>query len=67
MIVLFASAVPDSNTWFVLTTGSLTKTGAAGATVSTVTDNGEEAALVTPETVSVAFSTCIASVKTEVM
>src|ERR1700722_10569796 len=36
--------------------GSLTSTGAAGTWVSTVTENGEDATLVTPETVSAAVT-----------
>ena len=44
--VLFASAVPVNCTWFPLTIESLASTGAFGATVSTVTVNTDDAALV---------------------
>ena len=47
---------------------SLVATGADGACVSTVTDNGDDAALVEPDgLVAVAVSVCVASVSTFVM
>ena len=53
--VLFASAVPVSCTLVVpLTIEAPVSTGAFGATVSIVTESAAEAALVVPETVSVA-------------
>src|SRR4029079_653085 len=52
--LLLASAVPVSVTWFVLTILLELITGAPGATVSMVTFWALDAALVTPDTVSVA-------------
>jgi len=65
---LFASAVPTSKNALLLAGADEAITGAFGAIVSTVTASAAEAALVVPDVlVAVAVSTCVASVKTDVM
>ena len=57
--VLLASAVPFRVTTLAGETELLLITGAAGATVSTVTAKAADAALVVPDTVSVAVKLCV--------
>ena len=57
--VLLASAVPLSVTTLVGETELLLITGAVGATVSIVTLSADDAALVVPDTVSVAVKLCV--------
>ena len=56
--MLLASAVPFRVTTLVGETELLLITGAVGATVSTVTAKAVDAALVVPDTVSVAVKLC---------